>query len=77
MRRQTSRAPSITIADSRKFAAETRRVFSGLSTKRPEDVKVRRYLVLVLGKLQDRAALPDFLAAACDGITHHTVNPDC
>ena len=48
------------------FAAETRRVFSGLSTRRPEDVKVRRYLVLVLGKLQDRAALPDFLAAAKD-----------
>jgi HEAT repeat protein len=48
------------------FAAETRRVFTGLSSKRPEDVKVRRYLVLVLGKLQDRAALPDFLAAAKD-----------
>ncbi|HYK41850.1 MAG TPA: HEAT repeat domain-containing protein [Thermoanaerobaculia bacterium] len=48
------------------FAAETRRVFSGLSTRRPEDVKVRRYLVLVLGKLQDRAALPDFVAAAKD-----------
>ena len=48
------------------FAAETRRVFAGLSSRRPEDVKVRRYLVLVLGKLQDRAALPDFLAAAKD-----------
>jgi HEAT repeat protein len=48
------------------FAAETRRVFEGLSGKRPEDVKVRRYLVLVLGKLQDKAALPDLLAAAKD-----------
>ena len=48
------------------FAAETRRVFDGLSGKRPEDVKVRRYLVLVLGKLQDRAALPELLAAAKD-----------
>ncbi|MDQ6894528.1 MAG: HEAT repeat domain-containing protein [Acidobacteriota bacterium] len=48
------------------FAAETRRVFAGLSTRRPEDVKVRRYLVLVLGKLQDKAALPELLAAAKD-----------
>ena len=48
------------------LAAETRRVFDGLSTKRPDDVKVRRYLVLVLGKLQDRAALPELLAAAKD-----------
>jgi HEAT repeat protein len=29
-------------------------------------VKVRRYLVLVLGKLQDRAALPELLASAKD-----------
>ncbi len=48
------------------FAAETRRVFDSLSAKRPDDVKVRRYLVLVLGKLQDRAALPELLAAARD-----------
>lgn len=48
------------------LAAETRRVFDGLSTKRPEDVKIRRYLVLVLGKLQDSAALPELLAAAKD-----------
>jgi HEAT repeat protein len=48
------------------FAAETRRVFESLSGRRPEDVKVRRYLVLVLGKLQDKAALPDLLAAAKD-----------
>ena len=48
------------------FAAETRRVFDGLSAKRADDVKVRRYLVLVLGKLQDKAALPQLLAAAKD-----------
>ncbi len=48
------------------LSAETRRVFDGLSGKRPDDVKVRRYLVLVLGKLQDRAALPQLLAAARD-----------
>jgi hypothetical protein len=48
------------------LSAETRRVFDGLSGKRAEDVKVRRYLVLVLGKLQDRAALPELLAAARD-----------
>lgn len=48
------------------FAAETRRVFDGLSSRRPEDVKIRRYLVLVLGKLQDRAALPELLAAVRD-----------
>ena len=48
------------------FAAETRRVFDSLSARRPDDVKVRRYLVLVLGKLQDRGALPELLAAAKD-----------
>ncbi len=48
------------------LSAETRRVFEGLSGKRADDVKVRRYLVLVLGKLQDRAALPQLLAAARD-----------
>ncbi|MEO8432721.1 MAG: HEAT repeat domain-containing protein [Acidobacteriota bacterium] len=48
------------------FAAETRRVFDALSAKRPDDVKVRRYLVLVLGKLQDREARPQLLAAAKD-----------
>lgn len=48
------------------LAAETRRVFAGLSSRRPEDVKIRRYLVLVLGKLQDRESLPLLLAAAKD-----------
>ena len=48
------------------LAAETRRVFAGLSSRRPEDVKVRRYLVLVLGKLQDHESLPLLLSAAKD-----------
>jgi HEAT repeat protein len=48
------------------LAAETRRVFAGLSNRRPEDVKIRRYLVLVLGKLQDRESLPLLLAATKD-----------
>ncbi len=48
------------------LAAETLRVFQGLSRSRPEDVPVRRYLVLVLGKLGDRAAVPVLLASAKD-----------
>ena len=48
------------------LAAETRRVFAGLSSRRPEDVKIRRYLVLVLGKLQDKEALPLLVSAAKD-----------
>jgi len=48
------------------LAAETLRVFEGLSRSRPEDVPVRRYLVLVLGKLADRTAEPALLAAAKD-----------
>jgi HEAT repeat protein len=48
------------------LAAETLRVFQGLSTRRPEDVLVRRYLVLVLGKLQERTAVPALLAAVKD-----------
>jgi len=48
------------------LAGETRRVFAGLSSRRPEDVKIRRYLVLVLGKLQDRESLPLLREAAKD-----------
>lgn len=48
------------------LAAETLRVFQGLSASRREDIPVRRYLVLVLGKLQDRAAVPALLASAKD-----------
>ncbi len=48
------------------LASETLRVFEGLSTRRPEDVLVRRYLVLVLGKLQEREAVPALQKAAGD-----------
>jgi HEAT repeat protein len=48
------------------LAAETLRIFEGLSRNRPEDVPVRRYLVLVLGKLGNRAAVPVLLASARD-----------
>ena len=48
------------------LAAETLRVYESLSPKRPEDVPVRRYLALVLGKLGDRAAVPALLASAKD-----------
>ena len=48
------------------LAAETLRVFETLSRSRPEDVPVRRYLVLVLGKLADPAAVPALLTAAKD-----------
>ncbi len=49
------------------LSAETLRVFEGLSQKRPEDVLVRRYLVLVLGRLGERAAVPALVQAARDG----------
>ena len=48
------------------LAAETLRVYAGLSRNRPEDVPVRRYLALVLGKLGDAAAVPALLASAKD-----------
>lgn len=48
------------------IAAESLRVFGTLSPSRPEDVRVRRYLVLVLGKLGDRSAVPVLLRAAED-----------
>jgi HEAT repeats len=48
------------------IATESLRLFRTLSPSRPEDVRVRRYLVLVLGKLKDRAAVPDLVRAAAD-----------
>ena len=48
------------------LSAETLRVFESLSRSRPEDVPVRRYLALVLGKLGDRGAVPALLVAARD-----------
>jgi len=48
------------------LAAETLRVYESLSKNRPEDVPVRRYLALVLGKLGDPAAVPALMASARD-----------
>ena len=48
------------------LAAETLRVFETLARNRPEDVPVRRYLALVLGKLGDRTAVPALLVSAKD-----------
>jgi len=48
------------------IAAESLRLFRSLTPSRPEDVRVRRYLVLVLGKLGDRAAVADLVASAND-----------
>jgi HEAT repeat protein len=48
------------------LTAETLRIFEGLSGKRPEDAQVRRYLVLVLGRLGEPAALPALQTAATD-----------
>jgi HEAT repeat protein/PBS lyase HEAT-like repeat-containing protein len=48
------------------IAAESLRLFSTLSPARPEDVRVRRYLVLVLGKLGDRSAVEPLLTATKD-----------
>ena len=49
-----------------KLAIEALRVFQGLSGKRAEDATVRRYLVLVLGKLADPGAAPALLEAVHD-----------
>jgi HEAT repeat protein len=48
------------------IAAESLRLFERLSPTREEDVKVRRYLVLALGKLGDRSAVPVLLEATKD-----------
>ncbi len=62
--REVSRMPPGRKRDA--LAAETLRIFEGLSRSRPEDVPVRRYLVLVLGKLGSRAAVPVLLSSARD-----------
>jgi HEAT repeat protein len=48
------------------LTAETLRIFEGLSGKRPDDAPVRRYLVLVLGRLGEHSAVPALQAAASD-----------
>ncbi|MGH9369628.1 MAG: HEAT repeat domain-containing protein [Thermoanaerobaculia bacterium] len=50
------------------LAGETLRIFASLSASRPEDVPVRRYLALVLGKLGDRQAV--------DALVTSTEDPD-
>ena len=48
------------------LTAETLRIFESLRSTRPDDVLVRRYLVLVLGRLGEKEAVPALLAAAKD-----------
>jgi HEAT repeat protein len=48
------------------LTAETLRIFESLNAKRADDVLVRRYLVLVLGRLGEKEAVPALLAAAND-----------
>ena len=48
------------------LTAETLRIFESLTPKRPDDVLVRRYLVLVLGRLGERSAVPPLLSATKD-----------
>jgi len=58
--------PNLPPEERAELTAETLRIFEGLSEKRPEDAQVRRYLVLVLGRLGEPAALPALEAAAKD-----------
>jgi hypothetical protein len=58
--------PNLEPPEREALAAETLRIFRSLSPTRPDDVPVRRYLVLVLGKLSDPAAVEPLLAATKD-----------
>jgi HEAT repeat protein len=58
--------PNLPAEERAALTAETLRIFEGLSAKRPDDVPVRRYLVLVLGRLGEPAALPVLEAASKD-----------
>ena len=58
--------PNLEPPEREALAAETLRIFQSLSPTRPDDVPVRRYLVLVLGKLSDPAAVEPLLAATKD-----------
>ena len=49
------------------LAAETLRIYDSLSGKRPDDVLVKRYLVLVLGRLGEPSAVPALISAVKDG----------
>jgi HEAT repeat protein len=54
---------NLTPEERAELCAETLRVYETLG-KRPDDVLVRRYLVLVLGRLGDPAAVPALIQAA-------------
>lgn len=58
--------PNLPPGERAELTAETLRIFEGLSGKRAEDAPVRRYLVLVLGRLGEPAAVPALEAAARD-----------
>lgn len=58
--------PNLDPAERAALSAETLRIFRSLSPSRAEDVAVRRYLVLVLGKLGEREAVEPLQEAAKD-----------
>jgi HEAT repeats/HEAT repeat len=58
--------PNLNAPERAALSAETLRIFKSLSASRSEDVPVRRYLVLVLGKLGDPEAVEALLSAAKD-----------
>ena len=58
--------PSLDAPERAALSAETLRIFQSLSPARPDDVPVRRYLVLVIGKLGDPAAVEPLLSATKD-----------
>ena len=53
-------------AERDKLAAGTLEVFVHLRSERPDERDVKRYLALVLGRLQDRSAIPALEASARD-----------
>lgn len=58
--------PSLPPEERAELTAETLRIYEGLSKDRPEDAQVRRYLVLVLGRLGEPAAVPTLQGAIRD-----------
>jgi len=56
--------PNLPPEERASLTAETLRVFEGLSPRRPDDLLVRRYLVLVLGRLGEKQAVPALIQAA-------------
>ncbi len=58
--------PSLEAPERAALASETLRIFTSLSSTRADDVPVRRYLALVLGKLGEPQAVEALLTAAKD-----------